>query len=483
VKGLAARRCEAGHGGDEGVDRRGERIGLLRDDVGPAEPVLGGDEGRAPIVPLQRDVGGVGAVGDGEHAAGRRAAERRLAGVDEADVIEVQRRPSPGRETGHRLSEHPRLPKIQGAGAGEGDGLVEGGGETRGSAADGHDAVAGDWGDRLHHAGLNAERTIVDQRAIDEDQPRPARFDRPVIDHGRTAEHEVVRGVVDHQANRADREIAHGYARRAAERAAGQDEGRVLIAFEAAPISHVEDTAAGEGHRAQGQLARAGGLQDHAVVLDFPVEGAGARELQAPVDHQMAARLADIGRLRHEGSGPGGGQRAVPQVRARRQPHHRAIAGQDHPAGGVGHRAAAHQGRARADQDDAGVRARPGSLERIERSGGQRQGGVRRQSHAAHRLAHARGYGEGRSRRVEDRVVRRAGDDAAPPVGGVGEGAVYVVQPVDTGHGGFLRTGMGRLGSCSLNRERRVVPMAGVRSIWARTVSKIQFQRDMTTSV
>ena len=60
VNDLAAPRSEAGHGGDEGVDRRGERVGLARDDVGSAVPVLGGDEGRAPIVALQRDVGGVG---------------------------------------------------------------------------------------------------------------------------------------------------------------------------------------------------------------------------------------------------------------------------------------------------------------------------------------------------------------------------------------------------------------------------------------
>ena len=76
-------------------------------------------------------MGGVGAVGDGEHAAGRRAAERRLAGVDEADVLEVQRRPSLGRKAGHRLCEHPRLPEVQGSAAGEGDGLVEGAAEVR----------------------------------------------------------------------------------------------------------------------------------------------------------------------------------------------------------------------------------------------------------------------------------------------------------------------------------------------------------------
>ena len=71
------------------------------------------------------------AVGDGEHAAGRRAAERRLADVDEADVLEVQRRPSLGREAGDSLGEHLRLREIEGAAAGEGDVLVEGGAETR----------------------------------------------------------------------------------------------------------------------------------------------------------------------------------------------------------------------------------------------------------------------------------------------------------------------------------------------------------------
>ena len=79
-----------------------------------------------------------------------------------------------------------------------------------------------------------------------------------------------MRGVVDHQARRADREIAPTDTL-AAPRIVplARTEGRVLVAFEAAIERHVEDTAAGEGHRAQGQLTRAGGLQDHAVVLNL----------------------------------------------------------------------------------------------------------------------------------------------------------------------------------------------------------------------
>src|SRR5665213_4216899 len=52
--------------------------------------VAAGREDRAAVVAIEGKAGGMGPVGDGEHAAALRAAERRLAGADEADVAQVE---------------------------------------------------------------------------------------------------------------------------------------------------------------------------------------------------------------------------------------------------------------------------------------------------------------------------------------------------------------------------------------------------------